>query len=265
MATLTLLKSISSGLVLRLKLKLNLNLNLKLKPPLTSYSYSSLCSGMRVVAQSSCSSSKATVLKCKDPSSSYHYHYQDRYSFALKGVRRRLNPEAKGWDPRPRCHMYTADASSMAGKGKEERDYKVFAVQAVVLVVLTTMMANVIGNSVVTNAVQLCGAKGAFFQKSGASRLRYVAMVYPQWVQECGGIKALCDLLESSSSSSSSEKGKGKGKGEVSEKEVQVVKQHAIDALLVLLKNPDVANTEEGARALALIRDNSIEKKQTSV
>ena len=261
MATLTLLKSISSGLVLRL----NLNLNLNLKPPLilTWSSYSSLCSGMRVVAQSSCSSSKATVLKCKDPSSS-SYHYRDHYSFALTGVRRRLNLEAKGWDPRPRCHMYTADASSMAGKGKEERDYKVLAVQAVVLVVLTTMMANVIGNSVVTNAVQLCGAKGAFFQKSGASRLRYVAMVYPQWVQECGGIKALCDLLESSSSSSSSSE-KGKGKGEVSEKEVQVVRQHAIDALLVLLKNPDVANTEEGARALALIRDNSIEKKQTTL
>ena len=83
-----------------------------------------------------------------------------------------------------------------ASAGAPARDYKLLAVQGVVLVFVSVAMVNVIGNSVVSNAVHLCRAKGAFFKKSGASRLGYIGMLYPQWVVDCGGLEALGELLD---------------------------------------------------------------------
>lgn len=117
------------------------------------------------------------------------------------------------------------------------RDYKLLAVQFVVFVVITTAMSNVIGNSVVLNAVQLCGAKGDFFRKSGAWRLGHIAMVYPEWVEDHGGLAALCDLVRTESSSLA----RGGEVGSVP------VLQHALDALLVLLSNSEILGRMKGA------------------
>ena len=126
------------------------------------------------------------------------------------------------------------ESKSSPGGDQDEsnppRDYKLLAVQFVVFVVITTAMSNVIGNSVVLNAVQLCGAKGDFFRKSGAWRLGHIAMVYPEWVEDHGGLAALCDLVRAESSSLA----RGGEGGSVP------VLQHALDALLVLLSNSEI-------------------------
>ena len=57
-------------------------------------------------------------------------------------------------------------------------------------------MGGVIGNSVVLNAIQLCGSKGEFFRRSGAWRLGMLSAAFPSWVDENGGTAALLRLVE---------------------------------------------------------------------
>ena len=53
--------------------------------------------------------------------------------------------------------------------GGDKWDFRVLSVQALVLAVLTYAMGGVIGNSVVLNAIQLCGSKGVLPQERGVA------------------------------------------------------------------------------------------------
>ncbi|QDZ20447.1 hypothetical protein A3770_04p29650 [Chloropicon primus] len=133
---------------------------------------------------------------------------------------------------------------------RKERDYKLLAIQGIVLIVISIAMSNVIGNSVVLNAVQLCGSKGAFFRKSGAWRLGKLGMFFPEWVGKHGGVKALCDLIDEEVKALSEAKERqvvlleGEEGGKQDEVKAQksslAVLQTAIEALCVLLEDKQV-------------------------
>mmetsp|Transcript_5848 Transcript_5848/g.14996 ORF Transcript_5848/g.14996 Transcript_5848/m.14996 type:complete len:334 (-) Transcript_5848:71-1072(-) len=124
-----------------------------------------------------------------------------------------------------------------------------YILPAVVLLLIGKAILDSVGKACVSNAVQLCRSKGSFFRRTGADRLRYIAMVYPAWVQQAGGIQVLSELIRLQQDVDA---GAGADGDEV------LVLGCALRALSVLLKDPEClrAAKEDGAlkqrlRALA--------------
>ena len=123
--------------------------------------------------------------------------------------------------------------------GGDKWDFRVLSVQALVLAVLTYAMGGVIGNSVVLNAIQLCGSKGEFFRRSGAWRLGMLSAAFPSWVDENGGTAALLRLVEREAEEA---KRVGAASGALEE---------AAAALLALLADEGVRRGAAGAKEAA--------------